>query len=140
MDPGLGQDQQSPGTWTGPAESWDLVRTKEVLGLGRNQQSPGLERNQQSPGTWTESTESWTWTGPTERCVPSQPPDGSRLWDSFSTAEDHLAARNKSGVSASPWTALRGLRGVLGFFLLLVFNSQLGSRCVCGGKRSDDVC
>lgn len=50
MDPGLGQDQQSPGTWTGPAESWDLDGTDRVLGLGQNQQSPGLGWNQQSPG------------------------------------------------------------------------------------------
>lgn len=122
---GRGQDQQNPGTLTEPTESWDLDGTdrtldldgtKRILGLGRNQQSPGTWTEPTESWTWTEPTESWTWTGPAERCVPSHPPDGSRLWDSFSTAEDHFAARNKSGVSASPWTALHGLLGVLGFF------------------------
>lgn len=58
-DPGLGQDQQSPGTWTGPAESWDFDGTNRILGLGRDRQNPGLGRNQENPGTWTEPTESW---------------------------------------------------------------------------------
>lgn len=76
-----------------------------------------------------------TWTGPTEPYVPSHPAYGSRLCDSFSTAEHHFPSRNKSGIYAFFWMGLHEVvLGVLDFFLR-VFNCQLVSRCVLWWKR-----
>lgn len=77
-----------------------------------------------------------TWTGPTEPYVPSHPAYGSRLCDSFSTAEHHFPSRNKSGIYAFFWMGLHEVvLGVLDFFFLRVFNCQLVSRCVLWWKR-----
>lgn len=121
QSPGLGQDQQNPGTWTGPTESWDLNGTNRILGLGQSQQNPGLGRDQQNDVFH-----------PTLRTGPG-----------FGIHLAQLKIILQPGMNQAslllPGRPIMDFEVSLDFFLL-VFNSQLGSRCVCGGKRSDDVC
>lgn len=81
-----------------------------------------------------------TWTAPTEPYVASQPAYGSRLCDSFSTAEHHFPPRNKSGIYAFPWMGLPdGVLGVLDFFCWSLIVSWAPGVCY-GGKGFEDFC
>lgn len=88
----------------------EAARTVGLAPLRRTLMVSGARTN---PGTWT---------GPAEPYVPSHPAYGSRLCDSFSTAEHHFPPRNKSGIYAFFWMGLHEVvLGVLGFFFLRVF-------------------
>lgn len=82
-----------------------------------------------------------TWTGPTEPYVPSHPAYGSRLCDSFSTAEHHFPSRNKSGIYAFFWMGLHEVvLGVLDFFFYGFLIVSWSPGVFCGGKGFDDFC